>query len=325
MGTPHVCFADEQQPQHKTASDGSLNNNNNKLDVGYNNTTGNGTPSPGGSLSVSPTPRYERNLGFFRQLSRRFGLRSQDDLVQSSSDDAASVATSTSGGGGAGGGTGGVAGVTLQEEDAHSSSTDSCSSGRGLSVAHQSRLELMSMSCASSETSSTLDIEEQQEQLQQQQEQVQQQSKRKPISRASFSRLHRRSTSSLRRAFESLSLTSRSLSCSGPSPPPPAAHPPSMASGQPAAPLPLKSALKSASNVELHRQQQQHLQQHHHQHHAMGKSSSSSCSSVAKGKVKPPPQRILRQPVSYTYLKGMSGLPTQRVPRSSVCCQYARR
>jgi len=320
MGTPHVCFADEQQQQqqqHKTASNGSLNNNNNnKLDVGYNNTLGNGTPSPGGSLSVSPTPRYERNLGFFRQLSRRFGLRSQDDLVQS--DDAASVATSRSGGGGGGG----VSGVTLQEEDAHSSSTDSCSSGRGLNVAHQSRLELMSMSCASSETSSTLDIEEQQEQLQQQ-EQVQQPSKRKPISRASFSRLHRRSTSSLRRAFESLSLTSRSMSCSGPSPPPPAAHPPTIASGPPAAALPLKSALKSASNVELHRQQQ--LQQHHHQHHPMGRSSSSSCSSVAKSKVKPPPQRILRQPVSYTYLKGMSGLPTQRVPRSSVCCQYARR
>lgn len=67
MGTPHVCFADEQQQelqqQHRTASNGSLNNNNNKLDVGYNNTGG--TPSPGGSLSVSPTPRYERNLGFF--------------------------------------------------------------------------------------------------------------------------------------------------------------------------------------------------------------------------------------------------------------------
>ncbi|KAI8041392.1 ecdysone-induced protein 75B [Drosophila gunungcola] len=319
MGTPHVCFADEQQHlPHKTASNGSLNNNNNtsssvsgsgsqsKLEVvGHNN-----TPSPGGSLSVSPTPRYERNLGFFRQLSRRFGLRSQDDLVQS--DDAASVATARGAG----------VTTTLQEEDAHSSSTDSCSSGRGLSAAHQSRLELMSMSCASSETSSTLDIEEQQEQLQQQhhQQQSQQplQSKKKPISRASFSRLHRRSTSSLRRAFESLSLTSRSLSCSGPSPPPPPPPPPTA--------LPLKSALKSASNVELHKQQHLQQQQQHHHHHPAGRSSSSSTSSSSsKSKVKPPPQRILRQPVSYTYLKGMSGLPTQRVPRSSVCCQYARR
>lgn len=39
----------------------------------------------------------------------------------------------------------------------------------------------------------------------------------------------------------------------------------------------------------------------------------------------PPPKRILRQPISYTYLKGMSGLPTQRVPRSSVCCHYTHR
>jgi hypothetical protein len=35
------------------------------------------------------------------------------------------------------------------------------------------------------------------------------------------------------------------------------------------------------------------------------------------------PKRILRQPMQYTYRRGMSGLP-QRVPRSSVCCAYAR-
>jgi len=40
-------------------------------------------------------------------------------------------------------------------------------------------------------------------------------------------------------------------------------------------------------------------------------------------KITPEPKKILRQPVSYAYLKGMSGLPTQRVPRSSLnCCQY---
>lgn len=33
------------------------------------------------------------------------------------------------------------------------------------------------------------------------------------------------------------------------------------------------------------------------------------------------PKKILRQPVSYTYLRGMSGLPTIRVPRSSACNQ----
>lgn len=37
-------------------------------------------------------------------------------------------------------------------------------------------------------------------------------------------------------------------------------------------------------------------------------------------KPKPQPQRILRQPVDYVYLKGMSGLPTRRVPRSQLCC-----
>ncbi|XP_052861364.1 uncharacterized protein LOC128268347 [Anopheles cruzii] len=37
---------------------------------------------------------------------------------------------------------------------------------------------------------------------------------------------------------------------------------------------------------------------------------------------KPPPKKILRRPVSYTYLRGISGLPTQRVPRSSICCSY---
>lgn len=36
----------------------------------------------------------------------------------------------------------------------------------------------------------------------------------------------------------------------------------------------------------------------------------------------PAKKRILRQPVSYIYLKGVSGLPTQRVPRSSVCCYH---
>lgn len=61
-------------------------------------------------------------------------------------------------------------------------------------------------------------------------------------------------------------------------------------------------------------------------------SRSLSCSStpsneqkVKKAKKSPPPKRILRQPVTYTYLKGMSGLPTQRVPRSSVCCNYTHR
>nr|CAH7756781.1 unnamed protein product [Callosobruchus chinensis] len=32
---------------------------------------------------------------------------------------------------------------------------------------------------------------------------------------------------------------------------------------------------------------------------------------------KAPPKRILRQPVTYTYLKGLSGLPTKRIPKNS--------
>ncbi|XP_028039036.1 uncharacterized protein LOC114249601 [Bombyx mandarina] len=32
------------------------------------------------------------------------------------------------------------------------------------------------------------------------------------------------------------------------------------------------------------------------------------------------PKRILRPPVTYTYVRGLSGLPTQRVPRYAVCC-----
>lgn len=40
---------------------------------------------------------------------------------------------------------------------------------------------------------------------------------------------------------------------------------------------------------------------------------------------KPPPKKILRRPVSYTYIRGLSGLPTQRVPRTSICCSYYAR
>lgn len=42
-------------------------------------------------------------------------------------------------------------------------------------------------------------------------------------------------------------------------------------------------------------------------------------------KTPPPQQRILRRPVDYVYVKGLSGLATQRVPRSTaVCCHYSR-
>lgn len=55
---------------------------------------------------------------------------------------------------------------------------------------------------------------------------------------------------------------------------------------------------------------------------SISNSRSQSCSSSSKeGKKKSSkkstPKRILRPPVTYTYVRGLSGLPTQRVPRSS--------
>lgn len=52
-------------------------------------------------------------------------------------------------------------------------------------------------------------------------------------------------------------------------------------------------------------------------------SRSQSCSPTER--TRPPkkqqqPKRILRPPVTYTYVRGLSGLPTQRVPRHTVCC-----
>ncbi|XP_034831146.1 uncharacterized protein [Maniola hyperantus] len=48
-------------------------------------------------------------------------------------------------------------------------------------------------------------------------------------------------------------------------------------------------------------------------------SRSHSCSPTERQpKKQPQPKRILRQPVTYTYVRGLSGLPTQRVPRQTV-------
>lgn len=52
----------------------------------------------------------------------------------------------------------------------------------------------------------------------------------------------------------------------------------------------------------------------------MSKSEQQKLKTPKQQKPKPQPQRILRQPVDYVYLKGMSGLPTRRVPRSQLCC-----
>lgn len=47
---------------------------------------------------------------------------------------------------------------------------------------------------------------------------------------------------------------------------------------------------------------------------------SSSSSSRKKSSSSSTPKKILRQPVSYTYVRGLSGLPTIRVPRTNACC-----
>lgn len=138
------------------------------------------------------------------------------------------------------------------DEDSRSSSTDSCSSTSGhlaiTTKTHRSNLEI---SC-SSDSSSSSNNSTGNDALQ------------------THSRHHRRSTSSLRRALQSMSLSPRSLSCNG------------------------GYEVKESPKPKKTKKQQA-------------------------------PKRILRQPVTYTYLKGMSGLPTQRVPRSSVCCHQMRR
>lgn len=49
-------------------------------------------------------------------------------------------------------------------------------------------------------------------------------------------------------------------------------------------------------------------------------SRSQSCTRPRPPKKQQQPKRILRSPVTYTYVRGLSGLPTQRVPRHPVCC-----
>jgi hypothetical protein len=59
---------------------------------------------------------------------------------------------------------------------------------------------------------------------------------------------------------------------------------------------------------------------------SISKSSRSLTGTPVKQKKKSkdePPKTIYRRPVEYVYVKGMSGLATQRVPRSSICCQYS--
>ncbi|XP_036221710.1 uncharacterized protein [Bactrocera oleae] len=377
MGTLHVCFADV--PHYTSATSalavstlsttkstgatyelhgmnaGTANNSLDATTMTLHTDPSKDMPpcslSPGtasSTLSISPTPRYERNMSFFQQLSRRFGLlRSSDDPVFSATEDdstdscssniiamptvdRSTGATNTSSP--PNGGNAVNASISNNSAGARLETSDAClKDGHGSSSEH--------ISCASSETSSTDDIDEQQQQLRSPTTTTKSTvaKERRTSARASFSRLHRRSTSSIRRAFENFSLSTRSLSCSGANATTSADTPHNVQQRSTSNNTPIKSALKYNSNVELNRKTQASgggvgcgtsnsaTSLHLSSASAPITSSAKLKSSSSKGKTKPPPQRILRQPVSYTYLKGISGLPTQRVPRSAVCCQYARR
>lgn len=205
-------------------------------------------PTLNKSRSVSPTSPSmyrEKNTGFFDMLSRRFGRRSHDELYFPQNG----------------------------EEDTRSSSTESCSStsvqlaGRDdvlkknprdqLATSNKQRQYMQNCTCEfgqnceshSSSDSSSDSVEN---------------------TTSNGLHVHRRSTSSIRRAMQNLSVSTRSLSCS-----------------------------------------------------STGKEQKIKKNKKSQPQSQPQPKCILRQPIAYTYIKGMSGLPTQRVPKSSVCCHYS--
>lgn len=198
------------------------------------------------SRSVSPIYR-EKNTGFFDMLTRRFGRRSNDELYS--------------------------------DEDTRSSSTESCSS---TSVQFADRNEVnkpckqhMSPNChacnfnpnrngLNSASDTSIDSMNDNNNI---------------ITSANTTptnglHVHRRSTTSLCRAIQNLSILSRSQSCSS-----------------------TITTDKDQNNKKATKKTQPPLPQQQ--------------------------KRILRQPINYVYLKGASGLPTQRVPKSSVCCHYS--
>lgn len=95
----------------------------------------------------------------------------------------------------------------------------------------------------------------------------------------------------------------------------------------------LSSSSLTLSDPQQHRQHHRphHRQHHHHHHHyahhqpahqAADHTTYSEASQVSKEKEtkdtkrsKKAPNRILRSPVTYAYVRGISGLPTQRIPR----------
>lgn len=188
--------------------------------------------------------------------------------------------------------------IDYQPEDDSGCSTDSCSSaGANLSSnyssihddsssnnfeVNQSNMELTSVSSCSTD---------------------------EPLKsfKHSKSSVHFRSTSSLRKALRSLSISTRSLSCTGSS------RERAMALAEDDFECEKRVSFKTGPEMSSSKS-------------VDGKKKSATYNLIAQRSKTPPPQRrILRQPVSYLYMKGLSGLPTQRVPRSSVCCPQGYR
>lgn len=152
------------------------------------------------------------------------------------------------------------------EEDSRSSSTDSCSSTSGrIAVTSKTKIHNSNseLNCSTSDSSSN-------------------DSNDNAMTGFRHS-IHRRSSSSIRRALQNLSLFSRSSRSS-----------------------------RSCSSTPIRDQKVKKNKKITPPH------------DIRESIDNQPPKRILRQPITYTYVKGISGLP-KRVPRSSVCCHYTHR
>lgn len=205
---------------------------------------------------VSPSIYREKNTGFFDMLTRRFGRRSNDELYYSQNGD----------------------------EDTRSSSTESCSStsvqfaDRNENKVNKPCKQHMTTNChacnftpnrngLNSASDSSIDSMIDNNNIM---------TSSATTTPTSGLHVHRRSTSSLRRAIQNLSILSRSQSCSS-----------TITTTEKDQKIIKKTAKKTTQSSQPQQQK---------------------C--------------ILRQPISYTYVKGMSGLP-QRVPKSTVCCHYS--
>lgn len=228
---------------------------------------------------ISPTRsegdshKHHRGGGLLSVVSRRFGRKtSQESHIDYHPEDDSGCSTDSCS----------SAGANLSSN--YSSIHEDSSSSNNFEV-NQSNMELTSVSSCSTD---------------------------EPLKSFKHSRLsvHFRSTSSLRKALRSLSISTRSLSCNG------------SGSRERARAMPMpeddfecekRVSFKTGPEVSSPKS-------------VDSKKKSAAHNLISQRSKTPPPQRrILRQPVSYMYIKGLSGLPTQRVPRSSVCCPQGYR